>query len=230
MNTPVCDFVKAYADANKLRLHMPGHKGKGALGIERLDITEIDGADVLYHANGIIKESEQNASKLFLTAKTVYSAEGSSLCIRAMVYLAAVCGNKKNPYILAVRNAHKTFISAAAVLGVDVGWIYPKKTFGLAGCRVTAEDIENAIASSENKPSAVWITSPDYLGNIAPISEISAVCRKYGVLLLVDNAHGAYLKFLPENRQFPDIISRETAARFDQKPLIRTCCESSNTS
>ncbi len=200
MNTPVCDFVKAYADANKLRLHMPGHKGKGALGIERLDITEIDGADVLYHANGIIKESEQNASKLFLTAKTVYSAEGSSLCIRAMVYLAAVCGNKKNPYILAVRNAHKTFISAAAVLGVDVGWIYPKKTFGLAGCRVTAEDIENAIASSENKPSAVWITSPDYLGNIAPISEISAVCRKYGVLLLVDNAHGAYLKFLPENR------------------------------
>ena len=64
METPVFDFVKKYADGETLRLHMPGHKGRGALGIESLDITEMSGADVLYSANGIIKQSEENAAAI----------------------------------------------------------------------------------------------------------------------------------------------------------------------
>ena len=47
MNTPIVDFVKRYAESGVSRLHMPGHKGCGALGFEQYDITEIDGADVL---------------------------------------------------------------------------------------------------------------------------------------------------------------------------------------
>ena len=34
MNTPIADFVRAYADDNPCRLHMPGHKGFGPLGCE----------------------------------------------------------------------------------------------------------------------------------------------------------------------------------------------------
>lgn len=34
MNTPVYDFVRAYAEQNGGRLHMPGHKGVGRLGCE----------------------------------------------------------------------------------------------------------------------------------------------------------------------------------------------------
>ena len=60
MNTPICDFVNEYARSNALRLHMPGHKGAGMLGVEALDITEIDGADSLYSAQGIIGESEES--------------------------------------------------------------------------------------------------------------------------------------------------------------------------
>ena len=60
------------------------------MGAEPFDITEIDGADVLYGASGIIRESEENAAALFGSGKTVYSAEGSSLSIRAMLYLAAL--------------------------------------------------------------------------------------------------------------------------------------------
>ena len=86
---------------------MPGHKGKSFLGIEEYDITEISGADVLYDANGIIKESEENAAKLFGAKKTVYSAEGSSLSIRAMLYLAVLHAkeNGRKPIIAAGRNA-----------------------------------------------------------------------------------------------------------------------------
>ena len=60
MNTPICDFVRKYAAENKTRLHMPGHKGKEYIGCEKNDITEIDGADVLYSSSGIIAESQKN--------------------------------------------------------------------------------------------------------------------------------------------------------------------------
>ncbi len=59
MDTPICDFVNKYIDSDFSRFHMPGHKGKEFIGCERQDITEIDGADVLSHADGIIKKSQE---------------------------------------------------------------------------------------------------------------------------------------------------------------------------
>ena len=92
MKTPIADFVSEYASKQISRLHMPGHKGKSFLGAELRDITEVEGADVLYMSNGIIAESQNNASTLFGTKKTLYSTEGSSLCIRAMIQLAVLSG------------------------------------------------------------------------------------------------------------------------------------------
>lgn len=201
MKTPICDFVNEYKNSNKIRLHMPGHKGKSFLGVEGNDITEISGADVLYNANGIIRESEENASEFFGTKKTVYSAEGSSLSIRAMLYLATLYAkeNGKKPIIAAGRNAHKVFMTAAALLDFEVEWIFPEKSENIISCGISAEYLDDFLTNMSEKPVAVYITSPDYLGNVADIKGISAVCKKYGVLLLVDNAHGAYLNFLPEN-------------------------------
>ena len=88
MTTPIVDFVRSYAKSGTARLHMPGHKGQSLLGFEPLDITEICGADELYAPEGIIAESEANATRLFGTAHSYYSTEGSSQCIRAMLFLA----------------------------------------------------------------------------------------------------------------------------------------------
>ena len=93
--TPICDFVRRYREAGTLRMHMPGHKGEMLLGPETADITEIAGADELYRARGVIRKSEENAARLFGAARTLYSAEGSSLCIRAMLYLAALRAAEK---------------------------------------------------------------------------------------------------------------------------------------
>ena len=197
MNTPICDFVGRYAAADPVRLHMPGHKGAGAA--ERLDITEIPGADVLYHPAGIILESERNAASLFGARRTVYSVEGSSLSIRAMVYLAAqyVLRRGRLPRIAAGRNAHKVFITAAALLDVQVDWLYPAGEGTLLSCEISPGQLEAFLQGGE-PPTAVYITSPDYLGNMADIRGLAQVCRRFGCLLLVDNAHGAYLNFLPE--------------------------------
>ena len=204
METPIWDFVRDYGSKDNIRLHMPGHKGKKRLGVEALDITEIDGADSLYEATGIIQRSEENASRLF-GCPTFYSTEGSSQCIRAMLYLAVLHAKQqgKRPVIAAGRNAHKTFLTGAALLDLDVRWLYPKDGGSYLSCNLTPETVEAAL--ERDAPTAVYLTSPDYLGNVADIAGIAKVCKKHGALLLVDNAHGAYLKFLNPSRHPMDL-------------------------
>ncbi len=206
MNTPICDFVRQYNEKASLRMHMPGHKGTDFLGFEHLDITEFDGADDLYNASGIIHQSEENASELF-GYPTYYCTEGSSQCIRAMMYLVTVYAKKqgRRPIIAAGRNAHKTFISAAALLDFDVMWLYPEEEDSYLSCNITPEKFEELLQSAEEKPVALYLTSPDYLGKIADIEGLSQICRKYGILLVTDNAHGAYLKFLENSRHPMDL-------------------------
>jgi len=206
MDTPICDFVRDYARSNTVRMHMPGHKGVNFLGMEHLDITEIDGADSLYTADGIIARSEENASAIF-GCRTFYSTEGSSQCIRAMLYLTLLHAkqNGRKPLIAAGRNVHKTFLTAAALLDLDVRWLYPGNPVSYLSCDLTPAELEEYLQTATDKPAAVYLTSPDYLGLIADIRGIAEVCHRYGVLLAVDNAHGAYLKFLPDSMHPMDL-------------------------
>lgn len=206
MNTPICDFVRQYNEKHSIRMHMPGHKGKDFLGFEHLDITEFEGADDLYHPTGIIDESEKNASYLF-GCPTYYCTEGSSQCIRAMMYLLVLYAKKQGikPIIAAGRNAHKAFTSAAALLDFDVMWLYPNEKDSYLSCNITPDEFEKFLENTEEKPVALYLTSPDYLGKTADIEELSRVCHRHGILLIVDNAHGAYLKFLEKSRHPIDL-------------------------
>ena len=199
MRTPIADFVSAYRKADVSRFHMPGHKGKTFLGAEPLDITEIDGADVLYSANGIIDESEDITSSLFHTAHSFFSAEGSTLAIKAMLLLA-IQNVKEKPLILVARNAHKAFIYGAALLDIDVEWLYPEPFAHLCRCEITPETLKKRLQEMKRKPCAVYVTSPDYLGQVLDIHALSEVCKEFSLPLLVDNAHGAYLGFLSPSR------------------------------
>ena len=201
MKLPIAEFVKKYSEEESLRFHMPGHKGRGRLGIEQFDITEIPGADSLYEAEGIIAESERTAARLFGSKATFFSTEGSSQCIKAMLHLILM--EQKNntpgrPYILAARNVHKAFLYGAALLDLDVQWLWPEQTDSLCSCIIRGEQLQNYLETCENKPIAVYLTSPDYLGNMQPIKEIARICHQWDILLAVDNAHGAYLHFLGE--------------------------------
>ena len=219
MNTPIYDFVTEYIASDTSRLHMPGHKGTGRLGIEQRDITEIRGADELYEASGIIAESEKNAASLFGTGATYYSAEGSSHVIKTMLFLSLLRYRKHfpdalgRPFVLAARNVHKSFIFGCALLDLDAEWIWPDAgdLSSICSChpepgRLTARLRE--LLMEGRIPAAVYITSPDYLGFTADVSAICRgvreACASAGLLedavpVLVDNAHGAYLHFLGES-------------------------------
>lgn len=200
--TPINDYIKEYCESDFSRFHMPGHKGQKLHGLEAFDITEINGADYLYEADGVIAKSEEITSQIFGSKRTLYSTEGSSLSIKTMLNI--VCQNRndfnQSTFILAPRNVHKAFINGCSLLDIDVKWIYSNDiSQGLCSCIVNADEVANAIKECERIPDAVYITSPDYLGTIADIKGISEVCHEKNIPLIVDNAHGAYLKFLDKS-------------------------------
>ena len=209
MHTPINDFITEYINSEAVRLHMPGHKGKKLLGCEERDITEISGADALYEASGIIGESEANATVLFGTGRTLYSTEGSTQCIKAMLELARRWWQKEKgnsvkdavrPVIVAARNVHKAFLYAVIALDFDVVWLMSEEEDpSLCSCVVTPETVKNVLAEQGDKVAAVYLTSPNYLGGIAEVPAVAKVCHEHNTLLLVDNAHGAYLHFWEES-------------------------------
>lgn len=194
MNTPIYDFLRGYCKSDMLRLHMPGHKGRGLAKpfpeICGFDITETDGAGDLYSTSGIIAESEENASRLYGTAQTFFSAGGSTLCIQTMLKLAA----PSNGRVLAGRNCHKAFLNAAALLGLTVDWVYPKRAGeGELYGGIVPEELERALCAS--RYDCVYITSVNYYGYIENVRAIAEICHRHGIALLCDNAHGAHLAF-----------------------------------
>ena len=106
--------------------------------------------------------------------------------------------------VLAARNAHKSFLHGCALLGLEPVWLYPDAPSPLCSCPVSREALERALDAGE-RPCAVYITSPDYLGGVQDIAALAEVCHARGVPLLVDNAHGAYLKFLSPSRHPLDL-------------------------
>ena len=182
MNTPISDFLEKYTTSGALRLHMPGHNGAIAH-----DITEIDGADSLYETDrtkSIIGESEKNAAQVYGTDRTCYSCGGSTLAIQSALAILRSQGCKT---IAASRYSHRSLVSAAVLLHMNIKWLYPEEYLS-----ADVEYSEDALKGAD----ALFMTNIDYLGGASrvPQTKLPVVC---------DNAHGAYLKFV-DKAQFGD--------------------------
>lgn len=196
------DFSRNYAESGVTRFHMPGHKGTVIHGLEALDITEIKGADFLFESQGIIADGEKRSARLFGSQMTCWSTEGSSLSIKAaLLILRWYVGHSLR--IASPRNCHRAFLNGCVLLDIEPEWLWSDEKSRLCECSVTAQSVEQCIRAGNI--DAVYITSPDYLGNIADIAAIAEVCHRYGVFLICDNAHGAYLKLLEPSRHPLDL-------------------------
>ena len=196
MKTPLSDFLDSYAASGPVRMHMPGHKGK----LDPFDLTEVPGADSLYEAQGVIAQSEQAMAACYGALETAYSAGGSTLCIQAMLAMAAGPGQR----ILCSRNLHVAAANAMALLDLRPEFLYGDEDPSLSqDSRLPPLLTGPAVAAGVNRwpdAAAVYVTCPDYFGGLSELQAIAAVCRGKGVPLLVDNAHGAHLSFLERNR------------------------------
>jgi lysine decarboxylase len=184
MDTPLYDALVAFADTGPLRLHMPGHKGKGLPGWEqlaRLDFTELPPTGNLYEPGGAIGRAEERWAAAFGMAQCLFLTCGSTQGLHAA--LTAACG--AGEALLVDRGCHRSVYHAMALLDLEPVYLLEK----------TPQAVEKILKSRPDIKTAC-ITSPDYYGRLYNVGEISAVCRRYGVRLVVDGAHGAHLPFL----------------------------------
>ena len=180
---PLENALNEYIGKDLSRFHMPGHKGaENFPEYFKFDITEVEGADSLFESSEAIFETEKRFAKIYKSGASLLSAGGSTLCIQAMLATALNPGDK----LIIARNCHASAVNTIALLDLEPVWINPR-------------DLKGAEAAFSENPEAkaVYLTSPDYFGVMSDIEAFAKLAHEHGAKLIVDNAHGAHLHFMP---------------------------------
>lgn len=194
------DYLKQLRDSDEYPFHMPGHKRNYEIGdlpgIYTMDITEIEGYDNLYEAEGMLKDSMEYAAKIYGAEETFYLVNGSTVGLLAAITGVTEIGDR----ILVARNCHKAVFHAMELRQLQAVYLHPEclEEWDLAGA-IQAEEVQKKL---ERYPDikAVVITSPTYDGIVSPIGKIVDIAHKAGIPVIVDEAHGAHLPF---DERFP---------------------------
>lgn len=232
-----------YGQSNYYPYHMPGHKrssnadeslawSQDPLAYTRsIDITEIEGFDNLHHAEGILKQAQECAAAAYGAKRSYYLVGGSTVGILTAISALIPSGGR----ILIARNCHKSVYHAIFLRGLKVSYIQPEyeEQFGIP-LPVTVDVVEQAL-EKEPDIQAVLITSPTYEGLVADVEGIAEVAHKYGVPLIVDEAHGAHFGFadmLPRSSvRYADVVihsTHKTTLALTQTALLHVCSDKVN--
>ncbi|MEG1774406.1 MAG: DegT/DnrJ/EryC1/StrS family aminotransferase, partial [Oscillospiraceae bacterium] len=191
MSAPLCEALTRQLAKGRERFHMPGHKGLLPFpldGCAPFDVTELPETGCLYDGEGPMIETEAAFSAFYHSGATLLSTGGSTLCIQTMLALFCPPGTR----VLMARASHLAAVNAAALLGLEPQWLLPDEPSGVGTPgRISPAAVRAALWAGDC--GALYLTSPDYFGALHDLRGISAVCREFGVPLLVDNAHGAQL-------------------------------------
>lgn len=183
-------------------LHMPGHKRIPLPFPEpySIDITEIDGFDNLHQPQGILKELEERFATLYDCDICNLSVGGST----DMLLTAITAATEPGDSVILARNCHKSVYHGAILRQLKCSYIYPPlSSEGICG-PIDPQTLEKMLASrkGEGDPVRAFVlTSPTYEGVCSDVERISEVCHRYGVILIVDAAHGAHLGLRKERKR-----------------------------
>ena len=181
-------------------LHMPGHKRRvrPAPGLDcyAWDLTEIDGADDLHDADGILADAMARTAALYGARRCWYLVGGSTVGLLAGIRALAPFGST----VIVARNCHKAVYHAIELGHLTVHYLTPPADpqFGVYGS-VHPADVAAAL-DAEPGAKCVILTSPTYEGVLSDVRSIAEICHARGVTLLVDEAHGAH--YLPFAAQY----------------------------
>lgn len=207
VKAPIVEALKQAYEHPTYQFHIPGHtKGTGtlpefkkligrkALSVDTTD--EFDNLGTLHPATGPIKEAQELAAKAFGAKKTFFLLNGSTAGNLAL----AMALTKKGQKILTNRNCHRSVLTGMIISGAEPLWLIPKRfeDWGIWG-NVTPESVEKMLETHDDV-SMVWITNPTYEGVVSDIKSISAICKRFGVPLIVDEAHACLWNF---NKHLP---------------------------
>lgn len=233
MTKSTLEFLQAHADLQPISFHMPGHKGSRLYReygygefLDKFmdcDITEIPGADNLFQSESILALTQKNYAELYEVEHSYMLVNGTSGGIIAGILASVEPGGT----LIMARNCHKSVFNALTLGNLQPAYIYPEllEEYGISGA-VTPQEVERAIKENP-EAGAVILPSPNYYGICSDIRAIAEVVHSYGKILIVDQAHGAHLKWLkgPECAESAgaDIVINsihKTMASFTQSAVL----------
>mgnify|MGYP005753432705 CR=1 FL=1 len=201
-HAPIIEALKKAYEKPSYQFHIPGHtRGKGSLpefrqliGKKALSIDttdEFDNLGTLHPATGPIKEAQELAAKAFGAKKTFFLLNGSTAGNLAL----AMGLTKKGQKIITNRNCHRSVLTGMIISGAEPLWLVPERfeDWGIWG-NVNPERVEEMLKTHDDV-SMVWITNPTYEGVVSDIKSISAICKRFNVPLIVDEAHACLWNF-----------------------------------
>lgn len=220
------DALSAAASSVRAPFFFPGHKmGRATpqvlrrqlnLGPRTLrhDLPELPELDNLFAPEGPILRAQELAADAFGAGRTHFLVNGSTAGVLAAV-LACVqlwrqrhCGAQA-PVVVLPRNVHKSAVNALIAAGAEPCWIVPELDEESGLCLgVSAAAVSAALQQSEGRAAAVLLVSPTYHGVLSDVAACAATCEAAGAPLIVDEAHGAHLSFLPASAPMPSAWAR----------------------
>jgi lysine decarboxylase len=220
------------AEKDSYRYHMPGHKGKKDIfgdfekNIVGIDFTEVEGTDNLHNPQGIIKDLQKRLSEIYGTRKTYVLINGSTVGLQSAILSQTVPKDK----IIIQRDCHKAVYNSIILgdLNQEYIWTNFNKDIGIKE-PVNIDSFEKQIKNSGVK--VVVVTYPTYYGICSDIEKIAQITHDNNALLIVDEAHGAHLKFSkklpkPAEELGADIVVQslhKTLPAFTQTSALHVC-------
>ncbi|MCC6493484.1 MAG: arginine decarboxylase [Pirellulales bacterium] len=204
---PILETLRDYIAGGTYAFHTPGHKAGRFAPPELVelfgqtafdyDLPAMTATDNLLHPAHCVQEAQALAAEVFGAAATFYLGGGATTGIAAMILAAVPPGGT----ILLPRNVHRSVAAALVLSGARPRFIEPQVLPHCGALGISGETIAAELA--REPASAVLLTRPTYYGLARDLCEVSAACRRYGIPLLVDEAHGPHFRFLPEGAPRP---------------------------
>src|SRR5205807_1118711 len=171
--TPYLDALRAYADRDPGRFHVPGHKGgdaadptmREAFGARalRMDIPALTQGIDAGPAPTPFQQAQELAAEAWGARRTWFLINGASQGNHAACLTLAQGGER----VVVQRNVHSSTVDGLVISGLRPTFVAPEldPELGIAHC-LTAGALDRALAQTPGARGAM-VVSPTYFGAVA---------------------------------------------------------------
>jgi lysine decarboxylase len=209
---PIFETLAGYARSGMYGFHTPGHKGGrfaapeltelvGMSGLA-LDLPAMTATDNTFHPTGCVREAQELAADLFGARATFFLSAGSTLGVAAALLASVPHGQT----VALPRNVHRSVVAGLVLSGALPRFI-PHDVLPECGALGVSPAALVSALDTEPRPAAVLLTRPSYYGLARELEDLVGICHQRQVPLIVDEAHGAHLHFLPPGHPQPALAA-----------------------
>ena len=197
-SAPLLDAYLSYFESERLPFTIPGHKQRasrldaGLGAVVDSDTPLYGGLDEIKLTQGTLALAEKLAAKFWGGDFARFSTGGSTHVNQAVILALGKPGDK----VALSRTAHRSVLSALVLAGLEPLWLSPEidKATGVP-TGISISEFEKVLSE---KPIALLLTEPGYLGTLSDIPALISKAHEHSIPVIIDAAWGAHFGFHPE--------------------------------